>query len=83
MLETSFVQPYFSANYLSLGIQPIEGGGLGARTTVQIRFSNSGIFEFVGLVDRLRKYAIEERRQVREANTLREYSILSRMWATC
>lgn len=75
MLQTSFVQPYFAANHLALTVQPVEGGGFETTAPVklQIRLNSTGLYEFVGLVDRLRKTAIEERKRVREANTLREF----------
>lgn len=71
ILRSEFKQPFFSANYLSLFVQPVAEGGLIGQTTVDIRFHDQGLFPFVEMVDKLRARAIAERRQAREANTLR------------
>lgn len=72
ILQSEFKQPYFSANYLSILVHPVTGGGLPGRTTVEIRFLDQGLFGFVEMLDKLRNRAIAQRREVREANTLRE-----------
>ena len=72
ILQSEFKQPWFSANYLSLLVQPAAEGGLTGRTVVEIRFNDQGLFPFVEMVDKLRARAIAQRREVREANTLRE-----------
>ncbi|KDQ15347.1 hypothetical protein BOTBODRAFT_78212, partial [Botryobasidium botryosum FD-172 SS1] len=62
ILATSFVQPYFSGNYLCLSILPSVEGGLTPGTKAEIRFTDRGIFEFVQLLERTREIAIRKRR---------------------
>jgi len=73
ILQSEFQQPWFSANYLSLLVQPAAEGGLTSRTVVEIRFNDQGLFPFVEMVDKLRARAIAQRREVREADTLPAY----------
>jgi hypothetical protein len=53
-------------------VQPVPEGGLTGQTMVEIRFNDQGLFPFVEMVDKLRARAIGQRRETREANTLRE-----------
>lgn len=67
ILATSFVQPYFSSNYLSLSVLPTIDGGLLPGTKVEIRFKDEGMFSFVQLLERTREAEIRRRRAEIEA----------------
>jgi len=69
ILATSFVQPYFSGNYLSLSILPSVEGGLTPGTKAEVRFKDRGIFQFVQLLERTREIAIRKRRVEMQAES--------------
>lgn len=72
VLSTSFVQPYFAANYLSMDIRPAPDGGLSLGTTAQVRLIERGMFEFIKSVEGVRNSAIERAREARMGEPLRE-----------
>ncbi|KAG8679487.1 hypothetical protein FRC08_016953, partial [Ceratobasidium sp. 394] len=47
VLSTSFIQPYFAANYLSMDVKPAPDGGLELGTRVEARLTDQGMFEFI------------------------------------
>ncbi|QRW02343.1 hypothetical protein RhiLY_01341 [Ceratobasidium sp. AG-Ba] len=69
---TSFVQPYFAANYLSMDVKPAPDGGLELGTRVEVRLSDQGMFEFIKRVENTRARAIEKAREARLGDPLRE-----------
>ena len=74
ILSTKFEQPYFGANYLVLDIKPSLGGGLTEGTSIEIRFYDRGLFEFVSVLEKTRERVVYMRRQAMEEDeNLREY----------
>ncbi|QRV73304.1 hypothetical protein RhiJN_01318 [Ceratobasidium sp. AG-Ba] len=73
VLSTSFVQPYFAANYLSMDVKPAPDGGLELGTRVEVRLSDQGMFEFIKRVENTRARAIEKAREARLGDPLPEY----------
>jgi len=72
--STSFVQPWFSANYLQITLgRPVDGGGITAGSTVEIRLNDTGLFQLVGLVEQMHAQAIQRMRTETEYNTLPMY----------
>ncbi|KAG9088678.1 hypothetical protein FRC07_012489 [Ceratobasidium sp. 392] len=67
VLSTSFVQPYFAANYLSMDVKPAPDGGLVLGTRVEARLADQGMFEFIKRVEGVRARAIERAREARLA----------------
>jgi len=63
IMSTSFEQPYFGSNYLSVDIKPSPDGGLTFGTKAEIRLKDRGIFEFVSVVEKTRERAIYMKRQ--------------------
>ncbi|EGO02279.1 hypothetical protein SERLA73DRAFT_166738 [Serpula lacrymans var. lacrymans S7.3] len=63
ILSTKFEQPLFAANFLTLDVDPSPEGGLTDGTKIEIRFSDQGIFQFVGVLDKTRERTIYMRRQ--------------------
>ncbi|CEL63907.1 hypothetical protein RSOLAG1IB_05672 [Rhizoctonia solani AG-1 IB] len=74
VLSTSFVQPYFGANYLAMDVRPAEGGGLALGTKAEVRLTNRGMFEFIGMVEGIRNKAIERAREARLGEPLPIYN---------
>ncbi|KAG8683866.1 hypothetical protein FRC11_012963 [Ceratobasidium sp. 423] len=74
VLSTSFVQPYFAANYLAMDVRPAEGGGLALGTKAEVRLTDRGMFEFIGMVDGIRSKAIERAREARLGEPLPVYN---------
>ncbi|CAE6432473.1 hypothetical protein ACGC1H_000374 [Rhizoctonia solani] len=74
VLSTSFVQPYFAANYLVMDIRPAEGGGLALGTKVEVRLTDRGMFEFINMVESVRSTAIERAREARLGEPLPMYN---------
>ncbi|KAG8741977.1 hypothetical protein FRC10_002135 [Ceratobasidium sp. 414] len=72
VLSTSFVQPYFAANYLSMDVKPAPDGGLELGTRVEARLTDQGMFEFIKRVENVRAKAIERAREARLGDPLRE-----------
>ncbi|KAL0949210.1 hypothetical protein HGRIS_009288 [Hohenbuehelia grisea] len=66
ILATHFEQPTFSSNYLAFEIKPSPDGGLTQGTTVEVRFKDRAMFEFVSLVEKTRERAIYMKRQAVE-----------------
>ncbi|KAJ3719253.1 hypothetical protein FB446DRAFT_660156 [Lentinula raphanica] len=66
ILSTRFEQPVFGPNYLSFEIKPSSGGGLTKGTTVEVRFKNQAMFEFIALLEKTRERAIYMKRQMAE-----------------
>ena len=73
VLSTSFVQPYFAANYLAMDVRPAQGGGLELGTTVEVRLVERGMYEFVKMVEGVRVKAIEKAREERIGEPLPLY----------
>ncbi|KAG8959527.1 hypothetical protein FRC03_007868 [Tulasnella sp. 419] len=73
MISTSFVQPFFSANYLSLQVHPTPQGGLSNGTTVEIRFKDRGMFQWVSMLDATRSQALLQKREERLGEPLPLY----------
>ena len=66
------MQPWFSANYLQITLgRPVDGGGITAGSTVEIRLNDTGLFQLVGLVEQMHTQAVQKMRTEREYNTLR------------
>jgi len=63
ILSTRFEQPTFGANYLAFEIKPSSGGGLTDGTSVELRFKNQAMFQFVALLEKTRERAIYMKRQ--------------------
>ncbi|CAE6503993.1 unnamed protein product [Rhizoctonia solani] len=74
VLSTSFVQPYFAANYLAMDVRPAQGGGLALGTKAEVRLTDRGMFEFIGMVDGIRSKAIERAREARLGEPLPVYN---------
>ncbi|KAH7343173.1 hypothetical protein B0J17DRAFT_641283 [Rhizoctonia solani] len=74
VLSTSFVQPYFAANYLAMDVRPAEGGGLTLGTKAEVRLTDRGMFEFIQILDRVRNAAIEKAREERLGEPLPVYN---------
>ncbi|KAJ1299431.1 hypothetical protein OPQ81_003797 [Rhizoctonia solani] len=74
VLSTSFIQPYFAANYLAMDVRPAEGGGLSLGTKVEVRLMDRGMFEFISTVEGMRSQAIERARQARLGEPLPLYN---------
>lgn len=73
VLSSKFEQPYFGANYLVLVIRPSLGGGLTDGTSIEIRFYDRGLFEFVSVLEKTRERVVYMRRQAMEEDeNLRE-----------
>ncbi len=71
------MQPWFSANYLEITLgRPVDGGGIAAGSTVEIRLNGGGLFQLVGLVEQMHTQAMERMRAEREHNTLRGFLFL-------
>jgi len=66
ILLTKFEQPTFGANYLTFEIKPTAGGGLSDGTSVEVRFKDRAMFEFVSLLEKARERAIYMARQLRD-----------------
>ncbi|CAE6463015.1 unnamed protein product [Rhizoctonia solani] len=75
VLSTSFVQPYFAANYLAMDVRPAEGGGLTLGTKVEVRLTDRGMFEFINMVEGMRSSAIERAREARLGEPLPVYDL--------
>ncbi|KDN47399.1 hypothetical protein RSAG8_03539, partial [Rhizoctonia solani AG-8 WAC10335] len=73
VLSTSFVQPYFAANYLAVDVRPAEGGGLTLGTKAEVRLTDRGMFEFINMVESVRSKAIERAREARLGEPLPMY----------
>lgn len=76
---TRFEQPTFGANYLTFQVKPSVDGGLTDGTTVEVRFKERAMFEFVSLLEKSRERAIYMKRQIQEDESeegLRESSIV-------
>jgi hypothetical protein len=57
-----------------LDVKPSSGGGLTDGTSVEIRFYDRGIFEFVSVLEKTRERLVYMRRQTMEEDeNLREY----------
>ena len=63
LASTKFEQPFLGANYLSIDIKPVAGGGLTNGTRAEIRLKDKGIFEFASSLDKTRERAIYMKRQ--------------------
>ncbi|KAJ7585825.1 hypothetical protein C8J56DRAFT_939643 [Mycena floridula] len=64
ILATRFEQPTFGANYLAFDVKPSgEGSGLSDGTTIEVRFKDRAMFEFVALLEKTRERAIYMKRQ--------------------
>ncbi|KAI6130274.1 hypothetical protein EDD16DRAFT_1541374 [Pisolithus croceorrhizus] len=75
ILSSKFEQPYFSSNYLVLGIRPSAGGGLTHGTMLEIRSLNTGLFSFVSVLEKTRERAIYmKRRSLDDDENLPAYS---------
>ncbi|KAH9482220.1 UPF0664 stress-induced protein C29B12.11c [Psilocybe cubensis] len=66
ILSTRFEQPTFGANYLTFQVKPSAEGGLTEGTTVEVRFKDRAMFEFVSLLEKSRERAIYMKRQIQE-----------------
>lgn len=66
ILSTRFEQPTFGANYLTFQVKPSAQGGLTDGTTVEVRFKERAMFEFVSLLEKSRERAIYMKRQIQE-----------------
>ncbi|TEB32199.1 hypothetical protein FA13DRAFT_1662976 [Coprinellus micaceus] len=66
ILSTGFHQPTFGSNYLTLELKPSPEGNLTDGTSVEIRFKDRAMFEFVSLLEKTRERAIYMRRQMAE-----------------
>ncbi|TFK18076.1 hypothetical protein FA15DRAFT_675565 [Coprinopsis marcescibilis] len=66
ILSTNFHQPTFGSNYLSFELKPSPDGNLTEGTSVEIRFRDRAMFEFVSLMEKTRERAIYMRRQAAE-----------------
>ncbi|KAF8914419.1 hypothetical protein CPB84DRAFT_1759208 [Gymnopilus junonius] len=66
ILTTKFEQPTFGANYLSFNVKPSSDGGLTEGTSVEVRFKDRAMFEFVSLLEKSRERAIYMKRQLAE-----------------
>ncbi|KAJ3991209.1 hypothetical protein F5050DRAFT_1270427 [Lentinula boryana] len=64
ILSTRFEQPIFGSNYLSFEIKPSPGGGLTEGTSVELRFKNQAMFEFIALLEKTRERAIYMKKQI-------------------
>ncbi|KAJ4479080.1 hypothetical protein J3R30DRAFT_3473937 [Lentinula aciculospora] len=64
ILSTRFEQPTFGANYLSFEIKPSSGGGLTDGASVELRFKNQAMYQFVALLEKTRERAIYMKRQI-------------------
>jgi len=74
LLSTSYEQPYFGSNYLSIDVKPTPDGGLALGSKMEIRFKDQGIFEFSDAVEKTRERAIYMKRQAEsEEETLPTY----------
>ncbi|KAI6034510.1 hypothetical protein BKA83DRAFT_4191016 [Pisolithus microcarpus] len=75
ILSSKFEQPFFGSNYLVLGIRPSVGGGLTPGTLLEIRSVNTGLFSFVGILEKTRERAIYmKRRSLDDEENLPAYS---------
>ncbi|KAH7887500.1 hypothetical protein F5I97DRAFT_1935616 [Phlebopus sp. FC_14] len=75
ILSTKFEQPFFGANYLAMTIRPSPNGGLTDGTTVEIRFLNQPLFQFVGTLTKTREMVIAMKKQLLDdEENLPEYS---------
>ncbi|KAG2156351.1 hypothetical protein DEU56DRAFT_766674 [Suillus clintonianus] len=63
ILSSKFEQPYFGANYVVLDIRPSPDGGLTDGTSVEIRFYDRGLFEFVSVLEKTRERVVYMKRQ--------------------
>ena len=66
ILSTGFHQPAFGSNYLTFELKPSPQGRLTDGTSVEIRFKDRAMFEFVSLLEKTRERAIYMRRQMAE-----------------
>ncbi|KAG2013060.1 hypothetical protein CC2G_009996 [Coprinopsis cinerea AmutBmut pab1-1] len=66
ILSTGFHQPTFGSNYLTFELKPSPDGNLTDGTSVEIRFKDRAMFEFVSLLEKTRERAIYMRRQAAE-----------------
>lgn len=66
ILTTRFEQPTFGSNYLSFGVKPSPEGDLTDGTSVEVRFKDRAMFEFVSLLEKARERAIYMKRQLAE-----------------
>ncbi|PPQ95881.1 hypothetical protein CVT26_015573 [Gymnopilus dilepis] len=66
ILSTRFEQPTFGANYLLFNVKPSPEGGLTDNTSVELRFKDRAMFEFVSLLEKARERAIYMKRQLAE-----------------
>ncbi|EJD01682.1 uncharacterized protein FOMMEDRAFT_89738 [Fomitiporia mediterranea MF3/22] len=77
ILSTSFEQPVFGTNYLSIDIKPSPDGGLASGTRAEIRFKDRGMFQFVSTLEKSRERAIYMKRQAAsDEDTLRMSSMI-------
>ncbi|KIK64733.1 hypothetical protein GYMLUDRAFT_240694 [Collybiopsis luxurians FD-317 M1] len=74
IISTRFEQPTFGANYLTFDIKPSSGGGLTDGTSVELRFKNQAMFQFVALLEKTRERAIYMRRQAAQEDDLPSYT---------
>ncbi|KAG2115905.1 uncharacterized protein F5147DRAFT_383899 [Suillus discolor] len=63
ILSSKFEQPYFGANFVVLDIKPSVDGGLTDGTSVEIRFYDRGLFEFVSVLEKTRERVVYMKRQ--------------------
>ncbi|KAJ7163805.1 hypothetical protein C8R43DRAFT_988723 [Mycena crocata] len=66
ILSTKFEQPTLGRNYFFFEIKPSPEGGLTTGTTVEVRFKNRAMFEFVATLEKTRERAIYMKRQEAE-----------------
>ncbi|KAH7098780.1 hypothetical protein BKA62DRAFT_744364 [Auriculariales sp. MPI-PUGE-AT-0066] len=82
VISTSFQQPVFGANYFAFEIKPASGGGLDAggssgNARAELRFSDRGIDQFIGTLEKVRERAMYMRREQTDLeDSLRDYIFL-------
>ncbi|KIM63698.1 hypothetical protein SCLCIDRAFT_1214089 [Scleroderma citrinum Foug A] len=62
ILSSKFEQPFFGSNFLVLSINPSPGGGLTHGTTLEARTLKTGLFSFVGILEKTRERAVYMKR---------------------
>jgi hypothetical protein len=72
LLSTSFVQPTFGANYLTVDIRPSPEGGLTDGTKAEIRLKDQAMFGFVSALEKVRERALFMKRESALEDELRK-----------
>ncbi|KAF6748909.1 hypothetical protein DFP72DRAFT_550441 [Ephemerocybe angulata] len=66
ILSTGFHQPTFGSNYCTFELKPSPEGNLTDGTSVEVRFKDRPMFEFVSHLEKSRERAIYMRKQMAE-----------------